>query len=56
VDWFFVLIGLVIFIGPIVWALTAGRKGGAPEKDDARGATAYGSFIARVLTGGRKGG
>ena len=54
-EWFFVLIGAVIFLGPIVWALTVGSKGGAPEKDDAKGATAYGSFITRVLTGGRRG-
>jgi hypothetical protein len=25
------------------------------EKDDAKGATAIGAFIARVLTGGRRG-
>ena len=55
-DWFFVLIALVIFFGPIVWALTLGRKSGVPEKDDAKGSTAYGSFIAKILTGGRRGG
>lgn len=54
-DGFFLLLGAVIFFGPIVWALTAGRKGGVPQKDDAKGATAFGSFIARVLTGGRRG-
>ena len=54
-EWLFVVIGLVIFVGPVVWALTVGRNGGAPEKDDAKGATAIGSFIARVLTGGRRG-
>jgi hypothetical protein len=54
-EWFFVLLGVVIFFGPIVWALTVGRKGGAPEKDDAQGATAYGSFITRILTWGRRG-
>ncbi len=54
-DWFFVLVGVVIFFGPIVWALTVGSRGGAPENDDEKGATAYGSFITRVLTGGRRG-
>ena len=54
-EWFFLLIGLVIFVGPIIWALTFGRRSAAPEKDDAKGATAIGSFIARVLTGGRRG-
>jgi hypothetical protein len=55
VEWFFLILGGVIFLGPILWALTVGRKGGAPEKDDAKGLTAYGSFIVRVLTGGRRG-
>jgi hypothetical protein len=54
-EWFFLILGGVIFLGPIVWAVTVGRKGDAPEKDDAKGATAYGSFIIRVLTGGRRG-
>ena len=48
-------LGVVILFGPIVWALTVGRKGGAPENDDAQGATAYGSFITRFLGGGRRG-
>ena len=54
-EWLFVVIGLVIFVGPVVWALTVGRKGGAPERDDAKGLTAVGSYISRVLTGGRRG-
>jgi len=48
VEWFFVLLGVVILFGPIVWALTVGRKGGAPENEDARGSTAYGEFIRNV--------
>jgi hypothetical protein len=55
VEWFFVLLGLVIMVGPIVWALTVGWKGGAPENEDAEGLTAYGAFIRRVLSGGRRG-
>ena len=55
-EWFFLLIGMVIFFGPIVWALTVGRNSGTPEKDDAKGLTAYASFIRKVLTGGRGGG
>ena len=47
-EWFFVLLGVVILFGPIVWALTVGRKGGAPENEDARGSTAYGEFIRNV--------
>ena len=54
-DWFFVLLGAVIFFGPIVWALTLGSRRGAPEKDDAKGSTAYGSFISRFLSGGPRG-
>jgi hypothetical protein len=55
VEWLFVLVGVVILFGPIIWALTVGRKSGAPENEDEQGMTAYGSFIRRVLTGGRKG-
>jgi len=54
-EWLFVLVGALIFFGPIVWALTVGRRGGVPEKDDAKGSTAYGSFIAKILSGGRRG-
>ena len=54
-EWLFLLIGAAIFLGPIVYALTVGRRGGAPENDDAKGATAYGSFISRLLGGGRRG-
>ena len=54
-EWVLVLLGVVILFGPIVWAFTVGRKGGAPEKDDAKGLTAVGSYISRVLTGGRRG-
>jgi hypothetical protein len=48
VDWFFVLIGWVIFIGPVVWALTIGRKSHEPEHEDAHGSTAYEEFIRNV--------
>jgi hypothetical protein len=54
-EWLAIIIVLAILFGPIVWGLTVGRKGGAPENDDAEGATAYGSFIRRILTGGRRG-
>ena len=49
----FVIIGLVIMFGPIVWALSVGWRGGAPESEDAEGLTAWGGFIKRFLTGGR---
>jgi hypothetical protein len=51
-EWFFLLVGAAIFFGPIIWALTIGRNGGAPENEDAKGATAWGSFIRRVVGGG----
>ena len=54
-EGFFLVLGVLIIFGPIVWALTAGRKGGAPDNEDAAGATAYGSFIPRWLSGGRRG-
>jgi hypothetical protein len=53
-EWFFVIVGLVIMFGPIVWALTVGRNAAAPKNDDAQGATAYGSFIRTLLSGGRR--
>jgi len=55
VEGFFLVLGVLIIFGPIVWALTAGRKGGAPDNEDAAGATAYGSFIRRWLSGGGRG-
>jgi hypothetical protein len=55
-EWLFLLIGAAIFFGPILWALTVGRTSGVPEKDDAKGATAFGSFIAKIISGGRRGG
>jgi len=55
VEGFFLVLGVLIIFGPIVWALTAGRMGGAPDNEDAAGATAYGSFIRRWLSGGRRG-
>ena len=54
-EGFFVVLGVIIMFGPIVWALTVGRNGGAPDNEDAAGATAYGSFIRRILSGGRRG-
>jgi len=38
VEGFFVVLGVIIMFGPIVWALTVGRKGGAPDNEDAAGA------------------
>jgi len=47
-EWFFILIGLVIFFGPIVWALTTGRNSLVPDHEDAHGSTAYEEFIQNV--------
>ena len=52
-EWLFLVIGAVIFFGPIVWALTIGRRSGAPDGEDAKGLTAFGSFIRRVVSAGR---
>ena len=54
-EWVFVVLGLVIMLGPIVWALGVGWRGGEPESEDAKGLTAYGAFLRRVLTGGPRG-
>ena len=47
-EWLFVLIGVVILFGPIVWAFTKGRRSEAPDREDIRGSTAYGEFIRNV--------
>ncbi len=48
-EWLFVLVLFAILFGPILWALTVGRRPRAPADEDAEGATAWGSFIRRVL-------
>jgi hypothetical protein len=48
VEWFFLLIGVVIFFGPIVWAFTRGRDSQRPDYEDAHGQTAYEEFIRNV--------
>jgi len=45
---FFLLLGGVIFFGPIVWAFTKGRKLDMPDHEDAHGSTAYEEFIRNV--------
>jgi hypothetical protein len=47
-EWFLVLIGVVILFGPIVWALTKGRNSGKPDHEDAHGSTAYEEFVRNV--------
>ena len=34
-EWLFVLVVALIIFGPVIWALTAGRRGGAPAGEDA---------------------
>jgi hypothetical protein len=48
VEWFFVLVLVVILFGPIVWAVTKGRRSRAPDHEDAKGLTAYGKAIGSV--------
>jgi heme/copper-type cytochrome/quinol oxidase subunit 2 len=45
VEWFFVLIVVLIVFGPIVWAVTKGRRSRVPDHDDADGFTASEEFI-----------
>ena len=47
-EWFLVLIGVVILFGPIVWAVTIGRNSRVPHHEDAHGSTAYEEFIRNV--------
>ena len=44
-EWLFVLVLVMILFGPVVWAVTKGRRSGAPDHKDAKGSTAYGEFI-----------
>ena len=47
-EWFFLILGGVIFLGPIVWAVTKGRKSRIPDHEDPQGLTAYEEFIRNV--------
>jgi hypothetical protein len=54
-DWpFVVLVGLIL-VGPIVWAVTRGRRSLAPADEDAQGVTGWATFIKETLTRGRSG-
>ena len=44
-EWLFTLVLALILVGPIVWAVTKGRRGGVPDHEDAEGSTAYGESI-----------
>jgi hypothetical protein len=47
-EWFFVLVGVVILFGPIIWVFTRGRRSETPDHEDIHGSTAYGEFIRNV--------
>jgi hypothetical protein len=47
-EWIFVLVVVLILFGPIVWAVTKGRRSGVPDDEDAQGATAYGELMRNV--------
>jgi hypothetical protein len=40
-EWIFVLVVVLILFGPIVWAVTKGRRSGVPDDEDAQGARLY---------------
>ena len=46
----FVLIVVLIVLGPVVLAVTKGRRSRPPVDDDAKGSTAYGEFVRDILT------
>jgi hypothetical protein len=50
VEWLAVPLVVAILFGPIVYAVTFGRRGGAPKVDDEAGSTAYGEFIRDVAS------
>ena len=47
-EWFFVLVLVMILVGPIIWAVTKGRRSRAPDHEDAQGATSHGEFIRNI--------
>ena len=49
-EWFFILVVVLIVFGPFVLAITRGRRSRPPEDDDARGSTAHGEFVRDILT------
>ena len=54
-EWLFVVLLVLILVGPIVWAVTRGRRSGAPADEDAQGVTGWATFIKETLTRNRGG-
>jgi hypothetical protein len=47
-EWFAVVVVVLILFGPIAWAVTKGRRSHVPDHEDPQGSTAYGEFIRNV--------
>ena len=54
-EWFAIVVVVLILFGPIAWAVTKGRRSHVPDHEDPQGSTAYGesSEMWRRLRGNR---
>jgi hypothetical protein len=50
VEYVATIVILLIFLGPIAWALIAGRRGGVPRQEDSMGGSAINEHIRRKNT------
>ncbi len=52
-EWLWVLALVLIIFGPIVWAVTRDRDGGAPKDSDATAGSAVTDGVRHTASGGR---
>jgi hypothetical protein len=53
VEWLWVVALGAIILGPIVWALTKDRSGGAPSEDDLTAGSTVTDSVRHIASGGR---
>jgi hypothetical protein len=53
VEWLWVVALGAIILGPIVWALTKDRSGGAPSQDDLSAGSTVTDSVRHIASGGR---
>ena len=52
-EWLWVVALGAIILGPIVWALTKDRSGGAPSEDDLTAGSTVTDSVRYIASGGR---
>ena len=52
-EWLWVVALGAIILGPIVWALTKDRSGGAPSEDDVNAGSTVTDSVRHIASGGR---